>query len=700
MRKRKDFANTFSAGELDEEFDQIGEDLGRQSLRRGRNIALMNSGGCRRRPGSVRLASVAAEGITLVFDFAGGFEHLVFTAGKVYILDDEGVELADLTGPWVLGDLDVMQIELGEDGVDIASQSFWPRVMTRAEDGTWSIAEKEFASGIGDGIRQPYFRYERPGVAMQPSALTGSITLEFSEEILTSDWEGIRVRYLGQEIEIDSVTDGDTCTATVIQPLFPTITLVVASGAGYQVGEIVQGSETSVRGLVTNVASNTLTIVLLEGFTEFDDSTPENLIGPRSTSAITSASISSTSPAEVTIWDEAMIGAHRGYPGAVTRHRSRLIYGAFPVAGSYIAASAINRPNDFDVGSGEDNEAFVEGLGDDENAQIRHLVSVEQLLVATDRSVYYVPESEQVPLTPTTIDFKWISDDGVSVARPVITAEGAIFIGTSKRLLAVAPTGNVRASWRILDVSDLGYHLLTDPVELAIGSSLQGAGASAAVRPERYVYARNSDGTIAVLHYKRGAEIVGLTLWSRGGSDIWRSLSVWDNAVYCIARLGGSWQLERLDPDRTMDGEVDYETANTIYNGKTVHVATDGHVWAEGLVTAGVNAAAAAGADRTMGVDFSVDCTPMPPLSRWVGHEIRRVSAWVYFRSRGSVRLAGILKPAHVGGDDLGVAPVLVTGSVREFSLGWGEGNTISVTQPAGEGAPMEIGSYTFEIVS
>lgn len=696
MRRRKEFQNDFSAGVLAEEYDQIGEELGKRALRKGLNVALMNSGGARRRPGSWRIAALAGEGVLLTFDHATGIEHLLFTTGKVYVLDEDGAAITNLTGPWTLPDLDVMQIEPGEDGVDIACQSFWPQVMKRAEDGTWSISAKTFATGIGNGIRQPYFRFAPLGATLQPSGVTGAITITLSDPMLTAAWNGIRIRYLGQEIEIDTVTTPTTASATVIQPLFPTITVNVANGSVFAVGEVVQGDDTDIRGLVTGVAGNALTVVLLEGYSQF--SATEDLVGPKGVSAI--SSLGAASPAAVAVWDEAMIGPHRGYPGAVTRHRKRLIYGAFPKAGSYLAGSAIDRPDDFDVGSGEDNQAFIETLGDDENAKIRHLLSAEQLLVLTDRSCYYVPESEQVPLTPTTIDFKWISDDGASLARPVLSAEGAIFIGVSKRLHAISPTGNVRASWRINDLSDVGYHLLTNPVELAICSSLGNDDPQAQNRPERYVFIRNSDGTMAVLLYKRGSEIIGIVPWARRANDQWRSIYVYQTSVYVVAYAGGSWQLEQLDPDLTMDGEVDYATNNTVYNGKTCHVAIDGHVFGTGLVSGGVHATGAAGALRTIGFDFPLELEPMPPLSKWIGHEIRRISAWVYFRRRGNVRVAGVLKSAYQGGDDFGIAPTLRTGSEREFSLGWGEGNSIPVTQLEGEGAPMEIGSYTFEVVS
>ncbi|MBI1359872.1 MAG: hypothetical protein GC155_06250 [Alphaproteobacteria bacterium] len=693
MRKRKDYQNTFSAGVLAPDYDQIGEDLAKQSLRTGLNVALKISGGSLRRAGSAELASVVGEARTIVFDFDDGtFEHLVFSNALVSIRDDTGVELSTLVGPWTTADLDSMQIVTGHNRVDIASRSFWPQVLMRASDGTWSIGDLEFASGIASGIRQPYFRYAALGVTMTPSALSGTIDVAFSEDVLTADYVGIRMRYLTSEIEIATVVDAQNGTATVIQPLFPTYDVTVASTSGFQVGEIVEGDTSGIQGIVAGIVSSTvMTVVMYKGYTTFTASEP--LIGPRAATTVTSTAGASGGPAATTVWDEAMIGPHVGYPSVNARHRNRYWLAGFPKAGSYLAASAIGVDEDFDVGTGADNEAFVEGLGDDKSANIRHLIPAAQMLVLTDRSAYYVPESENTPITPTSIDYLFISKDGASVAAPALTAEGAVYIATTGRLLAVSPTGNVRASWRIVDLSETSYHLLNNPVELAVAN---GIGA----RPERYVFVRNSDGTIAVLMYKRGADTVGLCPWQRGGSDIWRSFSVWGTRAFCIARARNRWQLEEISFDYTMDGTVDYETANTTYNGLSVHCAIGGHVFASGTVAAGEVPDVAPGSDRALGFDFTLTQEPMPPLSKYIGHEKRRASAWVNFKNRGNVRVNGVLKPAFFGGDDLGVAPALKSGSVKEYLLGWQEGNSVTIEQREGEGAPMECGSVTFDLVS
>lgn len=229
MRRRRDYQNNFSAGALAEEYDQIGEDIAKQSLQAGLNVALLNSGGGRRRPGSWRMAAVAAEGRLVIFDYPGGYEFLVFTNLTVYILDELGTELDNLAGPWVLADIDAMSIDVGADRVDIASNSFFPRTLLRADDGTWSIGVYTFADGLGFGVLQPYFRFADLGITLQPSAYSSAITIQFSEDVLTADYIGIRLRYLGQELEVTAVVDGQNGSAVVVQTLFPTFAVTVAT---------------------------------------------------------------------------------------------------------------------------------------------------------------------------------------------------------------------------------------------------------------------------------------------------------------------------------------------------------------------------------------------------------------------------------------------------------------------------------------
>lgn len=190
-----------------------------------------------------------------------------------------------------------------------------------------------------------------------------------------------------------------------------------------------------------------------------------------------------------------------------------------------------------------------------------------------------------------------------------------------------------------------------------------------------------------------------MTPWERRSGDSWRSLAVWENAVYAVASVAGAWQLERFDPAVTMDGDAGYAAPQALYNGRSVQVAVGGHVFATAAVASGLAGAIDVGAERSIGADFEVQLEPMPPLSQYIGHEVRRVSAWVYFRRRGNVRINGILKSAFRAGDDFAAAPAPRTGSEKEYLLGWKEGKSVTVSQALGEGAPLEVGSVTFDVV-
>jgi len=354
MRKRNDYRNDFSLGQISEEFTNAPEEVLRSALKTGQNLALLSSGSVARRPGSIRLAA-ATNSRAVLFKIEGGFERLHFTADGVSVLDEAGALLQILAGPWSADDVDIMQISAADGRLDIASNSFWPQTMLRLEDGSWIIGDFGFAYAEDGGAYQPYFRYADGGITMEVSSYTGSATIEFSEDILTEDWEGIRVRYLTREIEIDEVTSASTANVTIIQTLYPTITVTIASSIGFSAGELVQGDTSGLSGIVSQVVDGThMRVLMRNSYSTFADAEP--LIGPRAKTTVTSTTTYGL-PAITSIWDEAMMGPHRGYPASVTRHRGRLLFGGFPKAGPYLAASVVRRVDSFDLGTGTDADA-------------------------------------------------------------------------------------------------------------------------------------------------------------------------------------------------------------------------------------------------------------------------------------------------------------------------------------------------------
>jgi hypothetical protein len=70
-----------------------------------------------------------------------------------------------------------------------------------------------------------------------------------------------------------------------------------------------------------------------------------------------------------------------------------------------LMASRLGNIYSFDVGDASDADAIFETIGDAGASTIVQLYSAEQLLIGTDRGLYYIPESQANPFRPTSISF-------------------------------------------------------------------------------------------------------------------------------------------------------------------------------------------------------------------------------------------------------------------------------------------------------
>lgn len=694
MARRRRFQNAFSTGEVGPEFLQRAEEeLQNESAQALRNVIIANAGGVMRRPGTVPKASVTngtARRIE-VFDLIGDeIRCVVLTAGQIDIYDDAGVLEDTLAAPWAEADVDSI-VHANGDNTFYFFGNFKPQKLSY-ESGAWTLADMAYESSIGSTIAQPYWRFSSTkGISLTPSALTGSITLTASASLFVAGHVGTRFRYIGNEIEITAYTNATTVTGTVITPLYPTIDVTVASSAGFQVGETIVGDTSGAEGVIASIPSGTSLIVTLSrGYTYFVAT--EKVDGPSATTTVSGTPVAAT-PAASVIWDEQMISSVRGYPRTGCLHRNRLIMAGFPQAPNAIAASATGFDNDFDLGQAEDADAFIEALGDDQNATIRHLVSSEQLIVLTDRACYYVPESENAPLSPTRVSFNRIGPDGASTVRPVLTPEGVVFVDNANRLLVIGATGSVRASWAVQELSLFSTHLMTDPVSLTYVDGLGN-------RSERYVLVLNSDSAVAAVAYRRGAEQVGVSLWTPAEGFDWLAFAAWKTRLFC---LQGDFYAE-FDMDAVMDLEYPYDVALPLdaQVGLNLYVAREGVVWKGPFEVDGdgIVGAVEPGAGQTAGMDFRVSIIPSPPVAKSFGYERRRISRlWTDVLETGPYRVDGELVNTHDEDDDIGSPPPLRSGASEPFFLlGYDPNAMPEISQETGEGAPFFLRSLTLEV--
>lgn len=533
-----------------------------KSLKRARNVRILVSGALEARPGTERVATVPGDGVVCMMVVQDTAFVLVLTNERLDVYDVATRALVQTvtTGcAWTLAMIADEETPLTIEPYDREAWVLHPGLPTaiirRSTAGVWSVSTDVRPAGIGGSLRQAYFRFADRGVSVTPSATSGSITLTASAAYFDAQHVGLRLRLQGREVTITAVTNATTATATVVQTLYPTITLPVASTAGYEIGEVVQGRDTQTEGEVTAIGGGSLTL-LMSSFTPFfydATATPtgEQVIGRNATTRVTAAQ-SNTTNAAVLDFDEQAESALRGFAATGGVHKQRFWKARLPLIPFGVLASAIGDRSDFLVGVG-DNDAIFEELGDARSGVVRHIVPAEQLLLGTSSGIFYFPESETNPIRGTNWGVNQIGPDGLSPCRPVLISEGVVAVENGGgSMIGIFPTGDVRRSWKTADISLLSSHLIASPRSLAYVSGGE-------QDPERYVYGANADGTMPVVYYSDSAEVFGWTSWSTAG--LCRSLCAHRGEAWGLFRRqhGATtvYSLEVFDQDRYMDACVD-----------------------------------------------------------------------------------------------------------------------------------------------
>jgi hypothetical protein len=702
MARRKTLQTNFSAGELAPglEMRQDTEQYqnGAKSLL---NRRCMIGGGTKRRPGSLYLADLPGTSrieewvVNETTLYAVIFSDTRMDAYSVTI-DGSDVTVAaagSITGaPWDSSIVAEMQVRQSGNTMFVVHPDMEIQVIARTGAATWSRAAISYEVGPASRPEQPYLKFVDADVTLQPSALTGSITLTASESVFVAGHIGSYVRYVEKSCLITAVAaNGLSCTATVIETLPDTQDLTVTSSASFAVGEIVEGGTSSARGLITSIPDATsIFVVILDGLTPF---AAETLVGPNASTAISSVASAGTKAAVVD-WDEQMFGPVYGYPGTVEIHRNRLLFAGHPEAPDYLVASATGNLYDFNVGDGSDTDAIIESVGDAGASRIVQLYSAEQLLVATDNGLYYVPETATAPFRPSSMAFfpfgsKWPI---TATARAQSFDNGVLFVSGSL-VIKARPTGDLSRQWEADEVSLLAHHMIDNPTEFAVTSNFGGG-------PERYAIFRNEDGTLAVMQLVEKQNIRNFTPWVTDG--IVQSIAALRDQVLIATRrtIAGNtkYLFEIFDQDVTLDAATEYATEAlmdagipTRYGGTEVNVVvgTQYHLGTYPIQTTTVPEG-----PYVVGIYYDSEIETLPPVidgpeGPLAGDYMRILECYAHVI--GSQRFAadGFTLAAYQVSDDVDEPPPVKNGPQRFQFLGWEREPTILFNQP--DPLPLEV---------
>ena len=706
----------FSVGEISPGFiTRAGLTVRARSLKHARNVIPDIDGTLSARPGTVLAGVLVSDGQIATTVIAGSSFKLVFTDTKVDVWDQTArtVIATMFFQPWDATAATEMVVAPQGSKVFVFHKTFAPVQIERSSAGVWSASTFTFDTGIGGAKSQPYYRFAAPGVSLTPSGTSGAITLTASAAYFSASHVGLRLRIQGREVTISGYTDSTHVSANVVQTLFPTVTLPVTSSLGFEIGEVIEGKDSTAKGEVIGIPSGTSLTVLMQTFTAFYYSGSGEKVVGRNAVTETTAAQTVTTDAAVLDWTEQAMSDLRGWPATGAVHSGRLWMSGFDLIPFGIVASAVNSFSDCEVGV-NDADAIFEELSNESTGLIRHIVSAEQLLVLTSRKAFYYPESEANPIKPSGFDLLQIGPDGSSSCRPALISEGVMFASSGGgSVLGAFPTGDVRRSWRTADMSRLAAHLVNSPRCMTYVSGPRDPYRTGDERGiQRFVYAVNSDGKMSVLSYNEtdSDAVPGWVGWDTAGEFRWADADEGEAWVIATREYNGAtaYHLEIVDYDYLLDSALPVTDYRGAASGQTI-TTPDGVILADKVyrcpyypnatlslvigdtyigevVTNGSGdfGVPDMAGTITVGFSFEVECVPWTPLNEQdqrARRRKRRLSGiLVRYQGKG-IAVDGVLRPLYGALDDQTAAAPERDEWWRWTGFGWSYEPTCTITR-------------------
>lgn len=293
---------------------------------------------------------------------------------------------------------------------------------------------------------------------------------------------------------------------------------------------------------------------------------------PTQASASAQEPLASTQPTSV--WSEQAFSPVRGYPTSCVFHQDRLVIGGSRDLPHRLWLSKSADLYNFDLGTGEDDEAIEFAILSDQVNAIRSVFSGRHLQVLTSGAEWMAAGE---PLTPTNIELKRQSRVGSPVDRYVPPRDvdgGTIFVSRDDRSLREFLFTDIEQAYEARDLASLVRHLVNAPRDIDYD-------------PERRIlFSVMANGAIGALTQYRQEEVTAWSLLTTTGAA--RSVAVAGRKVYFLISRNGGHYLEVLDDGAFTDCCVKLwsATPTTAFtspalahlNGSEVSVLADGRV--------------------------------------------------------------------------------------------------------------------------
>ena len=246
-------------------------------------------------------------------------------------------------------------------------------------------------------------------------------------------------------------------------------------------------------------------------------------------------------PSPVTDWYESAFSARRGWPCSITFHQDRLVFGGSREWPGGIWMSRVGHHNNFDTGTGLDDEAIFLTLLSQQRQEICTVVSSDNLQILTNAGEWAISSK---PLTPSNVDIKQHTSVGSVTTRylPPQKIEGAtVFISNTQKDIRELSLDALGENYNARDLCTQAKHLMHNPVDLSYNPA------------NRQLFVVMSNGDMAVLNQNSA---LGISAWARYTTNgQFKSVATTGDETYVVVARGNEYYLERFSDDAIRDAE-------------------------------------------------------------------------------------------------------------------------------------------------
>ncbi|MGE5503271.1 MAG: hypothetical protein ACM31L_02500 [Actinomycetota bacterium] len=401
-------------------------------------------------------------------------------------------------------------------------------------------------------------------------------------------------------------------------------------------------------------------------------------------------------------WEEQAFSAIRGWPTSVCFHQDRLVIGGSRDLPNRLWMSKSSDLFNFDLGTGLDDESIEFALLSDQVNAIRAVFSGRHLQVFTSGAEWMVSGD---PLTPSKIQLLRQTRVGSPVDRsvPPRDVDGAThFVSRSGRDLREFLFTDVEQAYQAGDLSMLARHLIDRPVDQDYDAG------------RRLFHVVMDGGSLAVLTVYRNEKV---TAWTGQATDgAFRSVAAVEDDVFVLVERQGQWFVEMFDDTLGLDCALtgSRDTASATWTGldhlegRTVRVLADGGALSDLVVTAGRILLDEPARQVQVGLPFTHEIEPLPPVvlsgAAGPGQVVRLVRACFRVLDTSALHIdtgRGLtaIPFRRFGRHRFDAAPPSFSGDVQIRAIGWKRDPYLPLWRIAGDAPlPCTVLSVTTEM--